>query len=954
LVDSSFRWPLALCVAVIIPGLQSAKAATAADTADPSTDGKPLRLAQAAASSGEKESIQEVVVTGTALKRAEEARLPVQVLSAEDIALTGAVTVEDLLQNISSATSAGSTSLAQATGFGTGGIVTASLRGLGAARTLILINGQRTAVYGPDGGSLVDISAIPVAMIDHIVILKDGASSLYGSDAIAGVINFVMRSDYHGAEVHLGGGSPTMTGGAQNENASVVGGVGDFATDRYNATLGVTFQHTSDLQGDDRPFAVRYSPGYGNDVTSSFTFPANVSIPGHGTHNPEAPNCGPYSLSSKFFSSSVCRFDNSPYDSLVPKQLDFGLTFHGRLALGDDSELYSDASFWDAQTTITVQPVPLSSGNTLLINQQLPNGQLYTNPYVGYLANLLAQYPGYTAVKPGQGAFLLPPSSPYYPTAWAAQNGVVAGQPLNLIFRDFPNGLRQTLETAETFRVLLGAKGTIGGWDYDTSLLYSRVTVAEDLQSGYPQYSLIMPLLDSGTINPFGPTTDPNALAQAKAAEFHGDDYRSRTSIGGFSGQLSRDLLSLPAGPLSGAAGVQVRRETYEFDPALAAEEGDIAGQGGNTLPQKASRDVESVYLEFSGKLLQDLSVDIAGRYDHYQSIGSTTNPKLSINWQPLSWAGLTAAAGTGFRAPSLTDLYAPQTRSVTSNGTRDWIICTPAVKLSDPNNPACSFQFTTVVGGNPDLTPEKSQSYNLKLVLTPVSGLSMDFDSFWIFLKNQIVVGGLPAPTIMQSAATETQFASYITRDSSGNIVFISQTNANLFKSTVSGLDADIKYSIPVGPGRIQLEGIGTYYYRYASQNFDGTWSNQIDHGLSTTTPGLVPRWRDIATLGYFTPAFGLSVSDRYQRGYPDTGGNQTSVPQPHRVSPYNLVDSQASVNLGPSFRIVLGARNLFNQAPPYANYAASANNFIGGYDLSYGDPVGRFVYGSVTYYVK
>jgi iron complex outermembrane receptor protein len=943
-----------LCVAVIVAGLQPVSAATASDSAEPSTDQVSLRLAQAATSSGEDKSVQEVVVTGTALKRSEATPLPVQVLNAADIARTGAVTVEGLLQQISSATSAGATTLAQATGFGTGAIATASLRGLGAARTLILINGQRTAVYGPDGGSLVDISAIPVAMIDHIDILKDGASSLYGSDAIAGVINFVMRSDYHGAEVNMGGGSPTMTGGAQNENASVVGGIGNFASDRYNATLGVTFQHTSKLMGDDRPFAVRYSPGYGNDVTSSFTFPANVSVPGHGTRNPEVPNCGPYSLDDKFFIPSgatiptVCRFDNSPYDSLVPKQTDFGVTFHGRAALGDASELYSDASFWDVQTTTTVQPVPLSSGNPLLVNT-LVNGQLYTNPYVGYLTTLLQSYPGYTAVKPGQGAFLLPPSSPYYPATWAANNFVVAGQPLNLIYRDFANGLRQTLDTAETIRVVVGSKGTVGGWDYDTSLLYSRVTVADDLQSGYPQYSLIMPLLDQGNINPFGPTTDPAALAAAKATEFHGDDYRTRTSIGGFSGQMSRDLLSLPAGPLSGVVGVQARRETYEFDPALAAEEGDIAGQGGNTAPQSASRDVESVYVEFSAKLLRELNLDIAGRYDHYQGIGSTTNPKLSVNWQPVSWVGLTGAAGTGFRAPSLTDLYAPQTNSVTSNGTRDWLICTPAVKLADPTNPACSFQFTTRVGGNPDLTPEKSQSYNLRLLLTPANDLSLDFDSFWIFLKNAIVDGGLSAATIMQSAQTETQFARFITRDPTTNLITsISQLNANLFRVNVSGLDADVKYAIPVGPGKISLEGIGTYYYRFVSQNYDGTWTSQIDRGL----PGLIPRWHDVATLGYVTPDFGISLSDRYQRSYTDTLSSFTGVPR--RVSPYNLVDAQASVNLGAAFRITLGAMNLFNQAPPYANYAASANNFVGGYDLSYGDPVGRYVYGSVTYYVK
>src|SRR5262249_42749055 len=154
------------------------------------------------------------------------------------------------------------------------------------------------------------------------------------------------------------------------------------------------------------------------------------------------------------------------------------------------------------------------------------------------------------AAAPGTGAFLLPPSSPYYPAAFAAGLGI-SGQPLNLIYRDFANGLRNTDDTANTLRLVVGFKGTAASWNYDTSVLYSEVKVHEDLLTGFPQYSKIMPLLDSGTINPFGPTTDPAALTAARAAEFTGQDFESRTSIASLSARASRDLYMLPYGALS-------------------------------------------------------------------------------------------------------------------------------------------------------------------------------------------------------------------------------------------------------------------------------------------------------------------------------------------------------------------------------------------------------------------
>jgi iron complex outermembrane receptor protein len=926
-------------------------------TSTPSPQGRPAQNTGFADSSApslrDDTGLAEIVVTGSSIKQINgETALPVQILKKDDIDRTGATSVEELFRQISAASSSGATTAAQATGFQTGAISTISLRGLGSARTLILINGRRSAVYGGGStgaaGSSVDISGIPLAAVERVEILKDGASAIYGSDAIAGVVNFIMRTDYQGFEVNAYDGNPVTGGSGTSGNelsVSGYGGFGDLKTDRFNISGGLNFEHDKTLLGRDRPFATRYSPAYGNDVTSGFAFPANIAVPAHGTQksstqNPLTPNCGP-SLADVNFPTQ-CRFDNSPYDSLEPDVKKGSANLSGRYAVTDNSQVYVEASYSKVETQTQVQPVPLSFQNPLLPS----------NPYVAFLRNLLAtQYPNYhnPAVVPGTGAFLLPPTSPYYPSAFIAANPQLglAGQPLNLIYRDFANGTRLTEDTSDAARFVAGYKGTVGTWDYDTSVLYSEVKVKEDLKSGFALYSKIMPLLDSGTINPFGATTDPSAIANAKAAEFTGQDFTTKTSIASLSGKASGEIFALPAGPLSGAVGAEVRRETFKYDPASAVQTGDVTGQGGNQLPESAARNVESAYVEFSAQILRSLQADAAVRYDNYQRVGSTVNPKFSLRFQPTNWFLARASAGTGFRAPSLTDLYAAQASSVTGNGTRDPILC----PTFSSNNPNCSFQFTTITGGNPNLTPEKAKSASFGISLEPIRNLNMDFDSFWIFLRNQIVVGGLGYPFILQNATTATQYASLIKRDPVTNqIISISQTNANLFKANVSGLDSDIRYRFDVTDAdRITVLANGTYFYRYVTQNANGSWTEQLDKGL-TSVGGVVSRFRGIGTLEYERASlFNISLTGNFQKRYHDSPSNITNVSR--YVSAYETLDAQATYLGLPNFRFTLGGKNILNKNPPYANYAASANNFIGGYDVSYGDPRGSFVYGRVVY---
>ena len=233
-------------------------------------------------------------------------------------------------------------------------------------------------------------------------------------------------------------------------------------------------------------------------------------------------SCGPYSLNDSNFPAQ-CRFDNSSYDSLQPDVKRGNVLLNAHYQVSDNTQLYALLSYAQVETATQVQPVPLSYQNPLPL----------TNPFLAYQANLLAtQYPNYhnPAITPTAAAFLLPPTSPYYPAAYALAHGM-GGLPLNLIYRDFGNGVRQYTDTSDTARAVGGWKGNLLGWDFDTAILYSEVKVNEDLQSGFPLYSLIMPVLDSGIINPFGPTipTPPHARRRRRRGEFVGQDWNSKT-----------------------------------------------------------------------------------------------------------------------------------------------------------------------------------------------------------------------------------------------------------------------------------------------------------------------------------------------------------------------------------------------------------------------------------------
>ncbi len=883
------------------------------------------------------QQLERVEITGSSIKRIDaETALPVQVLSREQIQKTGATNVEQLLQSVASMSSSGGTVVSTSSGANTGSISGISLHGLTSLRTLVLLNGRRIAPYGIGftGDSVsVDVNSIPLAAIDRVEILKDGASAIYGSDAIAGVVNFILRQEFSGLEL-TGEYGDTSHGGATFKRVSGIFGFGSLASDRYNVMFTASYQKEGALFGRDRDFA-KSGINEVNDTTSGNTFPANVAAldGSFGSRNPTAATgcLLPYSTLDPNFGSAACRFDPAPLVSLLPDAERTSIFAAAKFALTPDITAYAEASYNRNKTRVVIQPVPLSDQFAIPPNNVLCSQAPYNTTVAGNCVS----------------AIILTPASAYYPTAYI--QGLTGGATPDLLvrYRSAVTGNRDLTDIAEAPRFVAGVKGTVASWDFDTAFLYSQSKVREHDNNGYPLLTQVMPLLNSGTVNFFGPNT-PAVDAALQATNFRGDAYTIKSSLTSLGARASRDVMALPGGPLGVAVGVEGRKEKYDFEPSAEIEAGDISGYGGNLGVVNKTRNVGAVFGEVNVPIVKNLELNVAVRYDHYEGVGNSTTPKASLRWQPIPQLLLRTSFGQGFRAPSLQDLYAPNTTGVTPQGATDPLRCPTTMDgIKD-----CSTQFAVTNGGNAALKPEKSNNFTLGAVIEPVNNLSFGIDYFHVFLK-ETIVNGLGSAVIL---ADPVKYAYLIQRGPvdpafptlPGAITNINLTNLNLGNTKVAGFDFDFKWRIPAGDlGRFLVNGSATYFNQFDTSNPDGSYTGGVDL-TNAATGGVVPRFKSYLAVDWTRGPWDFVLAQNFQKGYNDLTGTFEVVPR--RVAAYTTFDLQGSYTGFKSWRFTLGARNVFDSDPPYSN-AGGQTGFQSGYDNQYGDPRGRFIYGRVTY---
>jgi iron complex outermembrane receptor protein len=862
---------------------------------------------------------ERIEVTGSNIKRVEgEGALPVTVITREEIDRSGATTAMELLNLVSANSSLGNVSIANTIGSLTFSGQTASLRGLQGGRTLVLINGKRVNGFAGEiqGVQGVNLAVIPFSAIDRVEILKDGASAVYGSDAIAGVINFILRSDYRGAEASAYYGAPTRSGGGDVEKYAASAGFGDLSRDRYNFFISGSFDKNHNLEQVDRNFSntsVRLDLGLLG--VSSNTFPGNITT--GGIQVPGSPNCAPSvfvpELGGCFYDPSADRGVQ-----MIPDQKTTNFFASGKFQLTNNWQIYGTGLYSKDENNFQIQPVPIS--NLFFYG---PNGDI----------------PSTVEIRP---------TSPFYPTALATAAGV-NGQVLNVRYRAYENGHRNTTDTNEGWQIVAGTKGSFGRWDVDASYTYAEGKTKQVLNGGFPLYSLLLPLLNSGRVNLFG--TNTAAIQQELAAtNFIGEVFSGKSSNEGLQGKISGEIMNLPNGPLAMAVGAEGRKEKLTQTPAPVLASGDLSGFGGNVLPISADRDVTAIYGELNIPIFKTLEANVAIRSDDYSDFGRTTNPKVSLRWQPSREILLRASYGQGFLAPSLYQLFTPQINGVSAPGTSDPIRC----PITNDTGLDCNTQFPLVFGGNPNLNPEESEQATFGVVWEPTNQWSFSADYFKIRLNNAIT-NGIPVATILGDLG---QYGNLVTRGPStpanpnlpGRITGIQQTYINLGSVHIEGIDLEAHFKAPRGKyGRFRLDMSGTYYIRNDSQNTDGSYTGFVSNQFGGVTTGVLPRFKSYTAVGWDSGPWTATLANTYQSGYVDvsTDGNGDL----RRVSTLSLWDLQGTYTGLKGFTFTLGVKNVLDTNPPQTN---QQNSFQVGFDPSYYDPRARFVYGQVKYEFK
>ncbi|MRW91354.1 TonB-dependent receptor [Duganella sp. FT80W] len=843
--------------------------------------------------------IQRVEVTGSSIKRlATETALPITTIKASDFEKQGLTTAAEVMNTLSMNQS--STGSSQSVGSGTGGIATADLRGLGSNKTLVLLNGRRLANH-PFNGSSVDLNIIPVSALERVEVLRDGASAIYGTDAIGGVINFITKRSVTGGTVSVERYQPQASGAGAESRMNLSGGYGDLDKDGWNVFGVFDFHKQTALDAASRDFSstsVRADKGINN--SSGTSQPANFYSDNGITGNPYyASGCVGKGLITNS-ANGTCRTNTVAYIQDIPKTQQESFLGKATYKLSEDNIATLEYLHSRSTNASSIAPSPLT---------------------------------GITMTS----------ASPYYPGGSAGVPAVagLTGEDLTLNWRTVAAGKRQGYDTSISDRLVLASEGLVAGWDYNVGLTYSINKASSAFVDGYTNDSLIKAGVLSGILNPFG---EQSAAGQAyiDAAKLKGEYLAAKMTSIGVDGKVSREIYQLPAGGVGFAVGTEFRHDkaTYDVNTALASQ----ASSSGyaDAQDQEGQRNIAALYSEISVPLTKSLELSGAARYDHYSDVGGTFNPKVGLRWEASKQVLFRTSYNTGFRAPTLYDLHGPATKTYTSNAYDDPVLCAGGTAVSGANpNTVCNTQQYIRSGGNPNLKPEKSKTFALGVVFEPVNSVSVSFDYFNIKIKDSI--GTVAESTIFDNYE---KYKSYFVYSADGKTLeYVNAVLDNLGEVKTSGIDTSLRWKLPrssFGDFGFSFDGTWVHSYKYQNETGGEFVENVGVYGDN----GPVFRWKHNATLNWKKGVWSASFSNKFLSGYEDE--NDVAAAYYHKVRAYSTYSTSASYTGIKNVDLTVGIKNLFDSAPPYTNQGTT---FQSGYDPRYTDPLGRTFFVKATY---
>ena len=860
--------------------------------------------------------MQKVEVTGSSIKRSvADQALPVTVTKAEDWIAQGAITVEDILMQMSTASD-----YTPNTTSGNGN--SANMRGIGGSRTLVLLDGKRIS------DSSIDPNNIPVSALDRTEVLRDGASSVYGSDAIGGVINFVTKKTYTGGSITAKGSTPQHAGGGQSTGLNFIFGKGDLAKDGWNVYVTGDLQHQNQLEQTARPNITsvdnRVSAGFAppKQTKGSNAVPANVTLVGGSTKNTGNPyyasGClDPWSVQG---TSNTCTAAYNANSLTLTKENEQASFFSkGTLMLNPDHKLSASILY----STIHNRPVK--------------------NPTFGIDASI-----------PNFPALTITPSSKYYPGKGItpAMTGIT-NQPLTLAWSLIGDLGPTVLDyNTKTARMTVEDEGRIGAWDYRASLWSAMYSSHVSFRSGFVNSYGLLSGVANGTLNPFG-LQDDTGRAYLDSIATNGQTADAGvTRMNGLDLTANRELMDLKGGAMALAVGASAWHDfTYHSIPESVALSG---GQTGSTaaVNQRASRNVAAAYVELDMPFTKALDVDVAVRTDHYSDFGSTTNPKVSFRYKPGQTWMLRGAVGTGFRAPTLGQRYFGATSGrtgITSLAYNDPVLCPGGRPGGNTGGTAlpgydpavvCAARQPINTGANPNVGPERSTTFNFGVVLTPTRNLLVSLDYFNVKLRDMI--GQIAQPTFF----TDPTYANLFIRDANQNLLYIDDRQTNLGGLRTDGLDITTTYTFPKARwGTVGVQLDGTYINRFDTQvDRDGPWISSINKFGPLDANVQNFRWKYGASVKWVSPggAWTSTLNEQYRQSFEDLNNGTQFY---HTIDPYTLFNWSLTYSGYRQWKVLVGVNNVFNRDPPAANYRNE------GYASGEGSPLGRTFVARATY---
>ncbi len=870
------------------------------------------------------EEVERIEVTGSRIKRTDmESASPIAVYNKVEIEKTGVSTVAEFLRN--TASSGGfneSATLSQSAGASSVG-----LKGFGSDYTLILLNGRRLPKNSA-GGVFVDINQIPMAAVERIEILPDGASAIYGSDAVAGVINIITKTDQEGVSVSAKYGAAMEHRDGDELQFQFVAGA---TSDKTNILFAADYFERRPIMAKNRELGgAAFIDREGGEGRSTWGIPGSTYV-----SSPSTPDTGwaPWDAcpTENIHPNGRCRYDFAPLYQLQPQSDRQSIFTSINHEYSDNLSMDAQFRYARAYTLTSNAPAPgaVDITDSPYLRDFLINDRYKDNPTLGaQIADEIAAGSGFAYV--------------------------------GRRYLDFPN--REKDNTNETFEATTGFNYLINDdWEVSYDIGFSRLTNRQIGRNGQLLVDAVESAFADGTLNPFVINDCSSAELKDFCDGLNSSIHRtgefetvySNLTVGGLTG------FELPGGEVGVAAGVDWRREAYTDRSDQASIDGAVIGgagsNGGGSFVNKA------FFVEFSLPLVEDMEFNIAVRNDAAEwgvdSDASETTYTAKMSYRPMDDLLLRASVGTGFKAPALDNLYLASSFGVTS--AIDTKLCNAAGNVS--THPDCQrLELNSKSGGNEDLEPETSDSFNIGAVYNVTEGLSVSLDYWSLSIDN--IIGSLAMQEILDEEA-QGRLTDLVIRNSQGRLDdtgrtgFVQTNLQNLTESTATGLIYDVQYTTELSFGSLTANFRAEQYLSFESQtsasqplcdyvDLDATREWRANGGFTldagdytgSVNMRLLPgydQWRSRDTINKSCDSVGHWDVVR--------GDNQELIDQGRslHVATYVEFDVTGAYHIDDNNKVTVGIRNLFDRQPPFSQV-----NDWPFYSQSTYSNIGRFMY--------